>query len=157
MTQFQRTVNQVGVKLITANSPEAKGRVKRMNEALQDRLVKEMRLANMSTMKEVNKFLKKYIPKFNKQFAVVPKNQSNLHKSVSKVIKKNLTQIFSIQSKIKLKNKYLNYIVLLKRLNRIKDISITTLTNRKSDYKPSINHPWKQYGNKFNKEKITTI
>jgi len=96
ITQFQRAMNQVGVKTITAHSPEAKGRVERMNGTLQDRLVKELRLANISTIEEANKFLKTYIPQFNKQFAVVPKKQENLHKIVNKELKAQLPQIFSI-------------------------------------------------------------
>jgi len=187
MTQFQRAMNQVGVSLISANSPEAKGRVERMNSTLQDRLVKEMRLANISTIKDANKFLKTYIPKFNKQFSVIPKKQANLHKLVNQEMKKKLPKIFSIQSqrkinndytimfknqffqleerqpvtvfkkdiltieehlngeiKISLKDKYLNYIVLPKRPKKIKDMAIVALTNRKADYKPSANHPWRQ-------------
>ena len=105
MTQFQRAMSQIGVNSITAHSPEAKGRVERMNGTLQDRLVKEMRLANISTIEEANKFLKTYIPKFNKQFAVVAKNQSDLHKPINKEMKKKLPQIFSIQSK----RNYLKY------------------------------------------------
>jgi len=106
MTQFQRAMSQIGVNSITAHSPEAKGRVERMNGTLQDRLVKEMRLANISTIEEANKFLKTYIPKFNKQFAVVAKNQSDLHKPINKEMKKKLPQIFSIQSKRKINNDY---------------------------------------------------
>jgi len=106
ITQFQRASNQVGIKLITANSPEAKGRVERMNQTLQDRLVKELRLANISTIKEANKFLEKYIPKFNKQFAFIPQNQANLHKKVNKELNNKLPQIFSIQSQRKINNDY---------------------------------------------------
>lgn len=106
MTQFQRASQQVGIKLITAHSPEAKGRVERMNGTLQDRLVKELRLANISTIKEGNEFLKTFIPKFNKQFAVMPNNPANLHKNVSQELKKSLPQIFSIQHKRKVNNDY---------------------------------------------------
>jgi len=187
ITQFQRAMNQVGVKLISANSPEAKGRVERMNGTLQDRLVKELRLANISTIEKANEFLKTYIPKFNEQFAVVPKNQADLHRQVSKELNVNLPQIFSIQSqrkvnndytimfknkffqlkekqpttvfkkdtvtieehldgeiKINLKDHYLNYLVLPERPQKIKDIPIIALTNRKADYLPPKNHPWRR-------------
>ncbi|MBU4205223.1 ISNCY family transposase [Patescibacteria group bacterium] len=63
ITQFERAINQIGVKPITAHSPEAKGRVERMNKTLQDRLIKELRLANISTMEQANEFLKEYVPK----------------------------------------------------------------------------------------------
>jgi len=107
MTQFQRAMNQVGVKLITANSPQAKGRVERMNATLQDRLIKEMRLANISNIIDANKFLKdKFITKFNKQFAVIPKEKSNLHKVIDKKMKSKLPQIFSIQKPRKVLNDY---------------------------------------------------
>ena len=106
ITQFQRAMNQIGVKTITAHSPEAKGRVEKMNGTLQDRLVKELRLANISTIEKANKFLKIYIHKFNKQFAVVPKNHENLHKRMNKQLKTNLPQIFSIQAQRKVNNDY---------------------------------------------------
>lgn len=105
-TQFQRAMDQVGVKTITANSPEAKGRVERMNATLQDRLVKELRLANISTVEDANKFLKDYIPKFNNKFAVVPQKNENLHKEINKKTKRLLHQIFSIQSQRKVNNDY---------------------------------------------------
>jgi transposase len=90
MTQFQRAMNQIGVKLITANSPQAKGRVERMNATLQDRLVKEMRLKKISNIEEANEFLEKeFIPKFNKRFAVTPKEKNNLHKKIDKKLNQN--------------------------------------------------------------------
>ena len=106
ITQFERAMNQVGGKLITAHSPEAKGRVERMNGTLQDRLVKELELAGITTMKEANEFLKEYIPKFNAKFAVAPNRRADLHKKLSKAIKEKLPQIFSIQDKRKVMNDY---------------------------------------------------
>lgn len=106
ITQFQRAMNQVGVRTITAHSPEAKGRVERMFETLQDRLVKELRLAKITTIEEANKFLETYIPKFNAKFAVVPKRRKNLHKKLDKQIEKNLPQIFSIQNTRIVNNDY---------------------------------------------------
>lgn len=98
MTQFQRAMSQVGVNLITAHSPQAKGRVERMFETLQDRLVKELRLSGITTIEAANKFLEEYIPKFNVKFAVVPARNRNLHKKPAKEIKEKLPQIFSIQN-----------------------------------------------------------
>ncbi|MCK5292868.1 MAG: ISNCY family transposase [Thermoplasmata archaeon] len=106
ITQFERAMNQVGVNPITAHSPQAKGRVERMNETLQDRLVKELRLAGITNIKEANEFLEKYIPKFNAKFAVVPKRKSDLHKTIGKQIKEKLPQIFSIQNQRKVNNDY---------------------------------------------------
>ncbi len=106
ITQFERAMSQIGVKPITAHSPEAKGRVERMNGTLQDRLVKELRLAGITTIEEANKFLQEYISKFNAKFAVVPKRKKNLHKTISKQIKEKLPQIFSVQDQRKVHNDY---------------------------------------------------
>ncbi len=106
ITQFQRAMNQLGVKVITANTPQAKGRVERMNETLQDRLVKELRLAGITTMEEANKFLMKFIPKFNAKFAVVPNRRKDLHKNIVKSTKKKLSQILSIQDTRIVNNDY---------------------------------------------------
>ena len=105
ITQFERAMNQVGVNPITAHSPQAKGRVERMNGTLQDRLIKELKLAGITNIKEANEFLEKYIPKFNAKFAVVPKRKSNLHKAIGKR-KEKLPQIFSIQAQRKVNNDY---------------------------------------------------
>jgi hypothetical protein len=187
MTQFQRAMNQVGVNLINAHSPQAKGRVERMNGTLQDRLVKELRLANVSTIEDANEFLKTFIPKFNEKFAVVPANQANLHREVSQGLKSSLPRIFSIQSqrkvgndytvmfksrffqldqtqpttvykkdtvtieehlngetKINLKDVYLNYFILPERPKKMIDLPLVALTNRLPDYKPPANHPWRR-------------
>lgn len=107
LTQFQRASRQLGVKLITANSPEAKGRVERANSTLQDRLIKEMRLKNISTLSDANLFLQnEFIPKFNAKFAVLPRNKANLHKPIHKILKPKLAQIFSIQKNRKIMNDY---------------------------------------------------
>ena len=106
ITQFQRASNQTGLKLIFANSPQAKGRVERMNATLQDRLVKELKLANITTIEKANEFLIEYIPKFNTKFAVVPQKQNDLHKEINKTLKQKLPQIFSIQNQRKVMNDY---------------------------------------------------
>lgn len=106
MTQFQRAMNQINVRLISAHSPEAKGRVERVFKTLQDRLVKELRLAGISTIEKANEFLKEYIPKFNEQFAVAPRSRNNLHKALSQELKERLPQIFSIQSPRIVNNDY---------------------------------------------------
>jgi len=106
LTQFQRAMNQVGINPISAHSPEAKGRVERMFETLQDRLVKELRLAGISAIGEANEFLKTYIPKFNEQFAVAPSKQADLHRRTTKELKVKLSQIFSVHSQRKVNNDY---------------------------------------------------
>ena len=67
-TQFGRAMEQLGVELILAHSPQAKGRVERMNGVLQDRLVKELRLAGINDLESANRFLPKYLAGFNRRF-----------------------------------------------------------------------------------------
>lgn len=97
-TQFQRAMElNLGIKIIHAFSPQAKGRVERLFGTLQDRLVKELRLRNISDMKTANEFLKKeYLDDFNTCFAVRPAKKGNLHQSLTGWEKEHLEQTFSI-------------------------------------------------------------
>lgn len=98
-TQFERAMKELGIEVICANSPQAKGRVERLFQTLQDRLVKELRLAGISTAPKANQFLKDvFIPKFNKQFAVVPVSSVDAHRSLTGEDKIHLDAIFSAQS-----------------------------------------------------------
>jgi len=82
-TQFGRAMEALGVELILANSPQAKGRVERMNGVLQDRLVKEMRLAGIHDMESANRFLDgKYLRAFNRQFARAAASPMDVHRAV---------------------------------------------------------------------------
>ena len=78
-TQFSRAARELGIECIHAHSPQAKGRVERANQTLQDRLVKEMRLAGINNMDEANAWLPGYIETFNKRFAVMPKDTADAH------------------------------------------------------------------------------
>ncbi len=81
LSQFARAMKELGVELIMAGSPQAKGRVERSFGTHQDRLVKEMRLAEVSTLEEANRFLESYyLPKHNHKFAVVPAKGEDLHR-----------------------------------------------------------------------------
>jgi transposase len=82
VTQFGRALKELGIQLIYANSPQAKGRVERSNQTHQDRLVKEMRLAGVNTIEEANKFLEEtnYWERHNKKFAIQPASPENAHK-----------------------------------------------------------------------------
>lgn len=96
MTQFERVNRQLNIQLITAHSPEAKGRVERLFGTLQDRLVKEMRLAGITTPEEGNRFLKEvFLLAFNQRFAVAPAKEGNIHRALGEREKKNLSSIFS--------------------------------------------------------------
>ncbi|MDD3296422.1 MAG: hypothetical protein PHU64_03580, partial [Candidatus Omnitrophica bacterium] len=84
LSQFERAAKELGIKVIHANSPQAKGRVERSFKTDQDRLVKEMRLAKISTVAEANNFLRSYWPKHNKRFSVKPLEEADLHRPVPK-------------------------------------------------------------------------
>jgi hypothetical protein len=96
LTQFQRAMGQLDIKPIPANSPQAKGRIERLFKTLQDRLVKELRLAKISNPTDGNKFLKEiFIPKYNKKFAVIPAKTGDVHRQLLLTEKGNLSHIFS--------------------------------------------------------------
>jgi hypothetical protein len=83
-TQFERACNELGIDVIHAHSPQAKGRVERLFRTLQDRLVKELRLAGIRTLEEANRFLKEaFIPRFNERFGRSPVDPSDLHRKLS--------------------------------------------------------------------------
>jgi hypothetical protein len=82
LSQFERAAKELGITIIHANSAPAKGRIERSFKTDQDRLVKELRLAGISTIEEANKFLKAYWPKHNKRFGVQPLKEANLHRPV---------------------------------------------------------------------------
>lgn len=79
-SQFGRALGELGIELIAAHSPQAKGRVERLFKTFQDRLVKEMRLAAISTLAEANRFLEGYLPIHNRRFAVRPAQPADLHR-----------------------------------------------------------------------------
>ena len=72
-TQFKRIMDVLGIELIAASTSQAKGRIERLWETLQDRLITEFKLNNIKTIEEANEFLPKYINKYNKKFAIEPK------------------------------------------------------------------------------------
>ena len=107
MTQFQRACHDLNINLITAHSPQAKGRVERLFETLQDRLVKELRLRNISDIETANQFVETiYIDDFNRRFAVAPAKATDLHRPLTNHDQKNLDKIFSIQSNRQVKNDF---------------------------------------------------
>jgi hypothetical protein len=79
LSQFERAMKELGVEVIHALSPQAKGRVERLFGVLQDRLVKEMRLRGIRTKEEANVFLDEYWPRHNEQFRVCPAHEADVH------------------------------------------------------------------------------
>lgn len=106
LTQFQRAMETLGIKVISAHSPQAKGRVERLNETLQDRLVKELRLKKIDNMEAANIFLKEYEKIFDSKFGVKAKKEGDLHVPLTKNELKNLDAIFSVHSKRLVRNDY---------------------------------------------------
>jgi len=97
LTQFTRAMRELGIEVIAANSPQAKGRVERSFDTQQDRLVKELRLAGISTIPEANRFLHAhYFPAHNARFAVEPANPTNAHRPLLKT--HDLDAICSVQT-----------------------------------------------------------
>jgi hypothetical protein len=92
---FEGVLESLGVEVIHAHSPQAKGRVERFFGTLQDRLVKELRLAGVNTMEEANQFLVSYWPKFNRQFRREARSAVDLHRSVPKGM--DLKRVFSLR------------------------------------------------------------
>ena len=86
LSQLERAAKELGIDIIHANSPQAKGRIERVFKTYQDRLIKEMRLRNISTIKEANRFLGSFIPKHNRRFSIKPIKEGDLHRPLPKNI-----------------------------------------------------------------------
>ncbi|WP_273728556.1 ISNCY family transposase [Brucella gallinifaecis] len=83
MTQFGRALCELNIEILCANSSQAKGRVERMNRTLQDRLVKELRLAGISDMETGNAFLPRFMADYNRRFAIIPARSEDLHRPLN--------------------------------------------------------------------------
>jgi transposase len=79
-TEFGRVVERLRIELIHATTPQAKGRVERANQTLQDRLIKEMRLAGVSSIDEAQAFADAFRERWNKRFAVAPRQAEDAHR-----------------------------------------------------------------------------
>lgn len=123
MSQFERALNELEVETIYANSPQAKGRIERLFKTFQDRLIKEMRLANVSSKEKANLFLKDYLLIYNKRFIVTPSKETNLHREIPKEI--DLDSIFSIKTKRVLRNDHT--VFYKRRLYQIIDIPVNKI------------------------------
>ncbi|MCL1125996.1 ISNCY family transposase [Shewanella surugensis] len=82
MTQYGRILYELNIELICANSSQAKGRVERANRTLQDRLIKEMRLAGINTIEEANAWLPEFMADFNRRFACSAYSSQDAHRLV---------------------------------------------------------------------------
>jgi Helix-turn-helix domain len=88
VTQFARAMKQLGVAIITAHSPQAKGRVERRHGVFQDRLVKELRLAGSETLAAANRYLEDtFLPDLNARFTVRPAAAADLHRRLPRGVR----------------------------------------------------------------------
>lgn len=104
-TQFSRALEELGVELILAGSPQAKGRVERLWGTAQDRLVKELRLARARTLEQANQVLEaKFMPWFNRRCTCEPSSVNDAHRPLDK--EQNLAAILSLQEQRVVANDY---------------------------------------------------
>lgn len=95
-TQFGRALAELGVEWIPAYSPQAKGRIERLFETLQDRLVKEMRLAGIETIEEANWFFEtRFLPQWEERFTVAPRRPRDAHRPLGR--EHRLEEILSVR------------------------------------------------------------
>ncbi len=95
ITQFGRIVEELGIEMFAASSPQAKGRIERLWETLQSRLVTEFRINNIKTIDEANNFLVQYIEKYNSKFAVVASSNKNVFLKLPK--RYNLDELLCVR------------------------------------------------------------
>ena len=96
MTQFGRALAELNIEILCANSSQAKGRVERINRKLQDRLVKELRLAGKSSMEDGNAFLEGFMTRFNAKFAKAPTKSNTLHRALN-IEPDRLSKVFCLR------------------------------------------------------------
>ena len=94
LTQFGRALKELDIELICAHSPQAKGRVERANQTLQDRLTKELRLHDICSLEQANAYLPEFLAAYNARFAVAPRATESAHRSLGKG--ENLDRILTL-------------------------------------------------------------
>lgn len=104
MSQFERALEELGVKVIHAHSPQAKGRIERLFGTFQDRLIKEMRLKDIKTKEKANSFLRSYLPRYNKRFGLEPLREGDLHRPVREGL--DLDAVLCVKTKRALRNDF---------------------------------------------------
>ncbi len=103
LSQFERACKEIGITVIHANSPQAKGRIERLFLTLQDRLVKELRLAGAKTLEDANKVLKVYLRKHNQKFSVEALSRIDMHRKAKGI---KLSKALCIKTKRRVRNDF---------------------------------------------------
>jgi transposase-like protein len=104
MSQFEKSLTELAIEVIHANSPQAKGRVERLFKTLQDRMVREMRLLGIKSVDEANEFLTTYLPKYNRKFKKQAASDADLHRPA--LHSRELDRILCIKEKRTVKNDF---------------------------------------------------
>jgi len=108
MTQFGRAMKELDIEIICANTPQAKGRVERAIQVMQNRLVKEMRLRDVSSIEAANEYAAEFIEDYNARFAAQPKSLHDMHRALLPT--EDLERVFTLQEqRILSKNLTLQY------------------------------------------------
>jgi len=138
LTQFGRAMKELDIEIICANTPQAKGRVERANQILQDRLVKEMRLRGISSIEEANRFTAEFREDYNQRFSVAPRGTHDVHRSLSS--QEDLDLILSWQEQrtlsknLTLQYKKVVYQIQTKRPSyALRKAGVTVCQNNKND------------------------
>lgn len=112
-TYFDKSMNKLGCSLISANSPQAKWRVERANQTLQDRLIHELIFEWIKDIKEANKYIQEiFIPKYNEKFWIIAGKEWNLHRELTEEEKENMKWIFA---KEEIRSLWYDYIIQYKK------------------------------------------
>jgi hypothetical protein len=104
LSQFERALKELGIDVIHANTPQAKGRIERIFNTFQDRLIKEMRLEKIKDIKGANKFLAGYLPVYAKRFSVQAAKEGDLHRPLPEDM--DINRILCIRSDRTLRNDF---------------------------------------------------
>jgi transposase len=108
LTQFGRAMRELDIQIICANTPQAKGRVERVIQTLQDRLPKELRLQGICSWEAGNRYLPEFVEDFNRRFAVPPRSDHDAHRQLT--AQDNLARILTWQeSRLLTKNLTLQF------------------------------------------------
>ena len=117
LTQFARAMEELGVEVIYANSPQAKGRIERLFKTFQDRLLKELRLEKARTISDANKIAERFLPKYAKRFSVKASGAGNLHRPIPRGL--DLDKILCVREEHPLRNDFT--VVHDKKLYQVED------------------------------------
>jgi len=104
LSEFERALKELGVEVNHAHSPQAKGRIERLFRTFQDRVIKEMRLKEIRTIEEGNKFLEAYLPIYKKRFSVRPRQKDDVHRPLPRGI--DLNAILCVKTERTLRNDF---------------------------------------------------